>query len=149
MESSQRSWRHLPSLVGKELTGQLYSSPQTLQWNLSNTDTLGPIKCVLISIGRFPHFRGQIIHTYMKLGLGQVSWLGGCPHFRGRIIHIYMKLGLGQVSWLGGCPHFRGRIIHTYMKLGLGQVSWLGGCPQCSPCTYPHASNSWCFVPHS
>ncbi len=28
---------------------------------------------------RYPHFRGRIIHTYMKLGLGQVSLIHECP----------------------------------------------------------------------
>ena len=32
------------------------------------------------------------------------SWLVRCPYFRWRMICIFIKLGLGQVSWLTRCP---------------------------------------------
>jgi len=35
----------------------------------------------------------------------------------GKIIHIYMRLGLGQVSGLGGCPHFGGDLKEKFHGL--------------------------------
>ncbi len=51
-----------------------------IQWNLSNSDTLGQIKCVLIR--GVSSFQGRTIHIYMKLGLvliREVSLIQGCP----------------------------------------------------------------------
>ena len=42
-----------------------------VQWDLSNTDTIGTK--YLSQLMRCPYFRGRIICIYIKLGRGQVS----------------------------------------------------------------------------
>ena len=65
---------------------------KSIQWSPSNTDTLGPLKCVLIREVSSFHFRGKIIHIYMKLGawssvlIREVSSFQGCLCFRGALV---------------------------------------------------------------
>ena len=59
-----------------------------IQWNLSNTDTIGTKVFVLIS--EVSSFQGKIKDIYIKLGLSQVSRLSKlslfqrCPSFKKR-----------------------------------------------------------------
>ena len=72
----------------------LHTSPMTIQWNLSSTDTLGTKIIVLIS--EVSIFQERITRIYMKLGLGQVSWLTrrdgyNFTLFRNQFPYIYRK----------------------------------------------------------
>ncbi len=59
-------------MAGECCSNGQYSCSPHVQWTISNTDTLGPIKCVLIR--EVSSFQGANIQLYMRLRFGQVSW---------------------------------------------------------------------------
>ncbi len=67
-----------------------------VQWNLSNTDTLGPIICVLFR--EVSSFQGAnntyvyVVGTWSSVLIREVSLIQGCP-LRGLPLYMYMVQG--------------------------------------------------------
>ncbi len=58
----------------------MYMSRQTIQWNVSNTDALGPIKCREVSSfqGKNNAYLSEV-GTWSSVLIREVSSIPGCP----------------------------------------------------------------------
>ncbi len=88
-----------------------------IQWNLSNTDTFGPIKCVLIREGS--SFQGANdtpvyeVGTWSSVLIREVSLIQGCPLRVPLYIHVHVLLPIAHTMQINAHTRTHAR-THTH-----------------------------------